>query len=146
MTNRKFIKDVYDKYDSKSKEVIADYFIRQGFIIVSDKEVYNYDLGIKDTNGFIYRLELEHRMTFKGKEFSFDTVHIPYRKKKNIAHFYLVINNDYTYFLTTKMRNIKESNIINIFCMGRPLKEDFYDVPIGLWLLIEIKKPQIFKN
>ena len=127
MTNREFIQEVYDENDSKSKEVIARYFLRRGFTVVSDKEVYNYDLGIKGDNNFVYRLELEHRMNFIGKSFPYDTIHVPYRKRKNIAHYYIVLNNDFTCFLLTKMSNIKKSDIVSLYCMGRPLKEDFYN-------------------
>ena len=124
---------MWDRYnDSASKKAIIDALRGKGYF-AEDNTVdnqYAVDLVIG-----VYA-DLEHREVWEGTEFPFNTIHIPYRKKKfieGVKFKYIVLNKDYSYCLICEGEDIlkapvAEVRISNHKKFNRKEFEEFYNV------------------
>ena len=86
-TNRPFSKSLYEAYDQKAKEKLADYLQAKGHSIVSDKEDYNVDVvSKKDT--FTYFNEAEVKVAWDGDwPTHWHEIRIPARKRRLVEKY-----------------------------------------------------------
>jgi len=77
---KQFDPELYAQYDP-AKEIVMDFFRRGGCKAIVNPDQYGIDLIIDDK---IF-VEVEVKNEFKGPKFTWDTLHIPSRKKKFIT-------------------------------------------------------------
>jgi hypothetical protein len=87
--------------------------------------------------------EAEVRQLWNTSNFYFDTIHIPYRKKKYLQHdlptFYFVINSMGTYAFVIMAENILKSPV-KVMSNKFQKKEMFFDVSKNKAKLYKLKK------
>lgn len=108
MSYKKFSKELYDGNDNISKQAAAIFFVQKGWQVISSDEVYTYDLKI-GKNGTILKIEVERKRVWKGCEFPYPTIDVPYRKRRNEADLFLMFNENFTSLLLMPMSCVKDS-------------------------------------
>lgn len=97
--SRSFNLQAYQGCDSPAKIAAVDLMKRKGYELESDlnKEYYkNFDLRFKHIKtGKIVSIENEYRSVFHKIKLSYDTIHIPLRKKDTQSDFYFVWGPEY---------------------------------------------------
>ena len=79
---KKFDKELYDIYDSVSKEAARDALQKKGYTVCDNIDKYAQDL-VAEKDGKMFLVETEVKNVWKGPEFPYDTVQLPERKKKS---------------------------------------------------------------
>ena len=137
MMKRQFNKEAYDECDGKAREAISDFLKNLGFTVEKNEEDYKVDIKALRPEGH----ELEVRTVWEGDKFPFDSIHIPYRKKKVIDSnryvFFWVLRKDYKKAYVVDGRDVQDTEVKNVKANG--IWEKFYDVPLKEWSLITLK-------
>lgn len=125
--------------DAEERRLIISYMARHGWVLYPEVEQYSkYDLKFQKGIDFI-TLELEHRHEFIQfidpdgfNDIPYKTIHIPYRKHKSEADYYVIFNRDRTQIFVIRMADIKKSPVIRIKLNRKDSlkEEDFYNVSI----------------
>ena len=134
MKTKPFNQEVHDANDPKSKEVVLKYLNKIGLDAYENPNKYGIDIVVD-------RFELKRRTIWSGDTFPFDTIHIPYRKKKffKFDAFYCVLNKEYTYMLCCPSSIIRKSLVLEVCNKSVPEDEYFYDISVDEFTLIDLK-------
>lgn len=101
---KKFDEELYAQYDP-AKQIVIDFFERNGHKAIVNPDQYGIDLIIDDK----FFVEVEVKNEFKGAKFTWDTLHIPSRKKKFItdATMFCVVNVEGTHAMFAPGKIVK---------------------------------------
>ena len=124
---KRFDDNLYKKYDIDAKQKIIKFFKEKKGMTLVEGNRYGIDLH-EITGSFFVEVEVKESW---NNTFNFDTLHIPYRKKKFITGktFFCVLNKEKNRFLLvhdSKLNNkheVKNKYVEN--------GEYFYDIPIN---------------
>lgn len=131
---RKFNKDAYDNYDHSNKLELKNLMKKKGYTLIGDinEEHYKkYDLVFKDNNtNKTLSFENETRINFDKIKSTYNTIHIPIRKKNTQADYYIVWNSSMTelFLIPYSVINNHIDNLITVKCSSKYI-EDFIDIP-----------------
>ena len=81
MVNKPFSQDLHDEYDERGRSAAKQLFKRWGLELKDNPDKYGVDLIAYKKDKIYGYVEVEVRDAWKGK-FAFDTLNIPYRKRK----------------------------------------------------------------
>ena len=135
---KKFSKKLYNISDNKSKQEAIKFLQQKGYELISDDEVYTYDLKMKKDDKIIL-IEVEHKRVWNGDNFPYSTVDVPYRKIKNEADIFIMFNNDYTVLFITSMNIVKKSPT-SLKDTIYTKQERFYNIPLNKGKFIKLKE------
>lgn len=144
MKNKKFDQSLHDQYDASGREVVKSFFHSKLNIIAKDNpNLYGVDLLLYKNKTLVGYAEVEVRNNWKTDNFPYDTLNVPYRKKKLLENelptFFFSINS-----IKTRMFCCKAENIIECEIKENPNKyvksdEYFYKVPVSILKSISIE-------
>ena len=120
---------MYNISDNKSKQEAIKFLKQRGYKLISDDEVYTYDLRMKKGDKIVL-IEVEHKRVWGGDDFPYPTVDVPYRKIKNEADIFIMFNNDYTVLFITPMDTVKESPT-SLKNTKYTKQERFFNIPLN---------------
>jgi hypothetical protein len=136
MKTKRFDQSLHDQYDNAGRQVVKSYFSSRLNIIAKDNpNVYGVDLLLYKENRLVGYAEVEVRNNWKTDAFPYDTLNVPYRKKKLLENelptFFFSINT-----LKTRMFCCKAESILECEVKENPNKyvksdEYFYKVPVN---------------
>lgn len=132
----------YNKWDSPAKQAVRNFLLRLGCQLSSDIEDYNADIKVIKPEVSYHEVEVKPGWVSDWPP-SWDTIHIPYRKKRLIdmqdlpdrLTFY-VLRKD-----LQKAWSIKASECINIVQVPNkfiPSGEYFFNIPVKNATLIDL--------
>lgn len=121
-----FNKAAYNHSDPVKYKVV-DYLNKSGVYTICFEDKSTEDIKVLVP----YNIEVEHRTIWKGENFPYKTISIPYRKyrhkKKNT--FFYVVNNELTYAYIINSNLLLEKYLI-VKETTRYKKEKFFHIPI----------------
>lgn len=134
MKTKPFSQELYNQNDN-AKELAIKWFDSIGFKLIVNKDQYGIDLV---GNKFMVEVEVKHN--WKGKDFPFETVHIPGRKLKfaNDKSIFFMFNHDKSYAMLIDGKLVSNSSVIikdNIYLN----KENFIEVNIKNCTIVRIQ-------
>lgn len=135
--NKPFNQKTYDENDIECRAILIESYNKRGFFTLDGNKVDRYGCDIMI--GFY--CDVERRPSWRGAKFPFNTIHVPYRKKKMIdgkRFKYYVFNRDRDYILVCDGQDILDSNIVAIKTKEGTLNERFFDVDIKNFKLYKI--------
>ncbi len=142
--HHKFNKEAFDAVDSKSREASKKYISSKGLTVKDHPDQYSVDLIVYVTPTEIIYVECECRSIWKDGKFPFDTIHIPYRKKKflelDFPCVYHAWDADFKYAVSIHSSDIKGSPIVEVKNRAIAEGEYFYDVPINKTKIIKLNE------
>jgi len=136
MNNEKEYSKSLDEKTRDAKNRVINYLTKKWNVEIKSETENSIKIYCKDkkTDVEMFRLEMELRFSWKGFDFPYKTVTIPYRKKKSLEEdiqiFYMVLNEFGNEILITTKDNILNSNKISkdtIYTKG----EEFFDVDLN---------------
>ena len=144
MKTKRFDKTLHDQYDNSGREVVKNYFSSKLNITAKDNpDLYGVDLLLYRDNELIGYAEVEVRNNWKTNAFPYDTLNVPYRKKKlldnDLPTFFFSVNS-----IKTRMFCCKAENVLGCEVKENPNKyvksdEYFYKVPVNILKTIELR-------
>jgi len=132
MSYKRFDKDLYNQWDDKAKQVVMTYFASNGIRLKVNPNKYGIDLLDRVGVG----VEVEVKEVWEDV-FPFETIHIPYRKKKwvNGKNLFVILNRR-----LSKMAIIDSVDMTNIVTKDTIYtdKEKFYEVSIDKITIVNL--------
>ncbi len=133
-----FNKQAYQACDSRAKNAVRAYLDSKG-IITNVREDYGVD--IRSWIPTDHEVEIKSSWVDDWPD-SWNTVHIPYRKKKLLSKgsrvMFWVLNKDCTKAWHIDCKYMEDKYVRNIPNTRYPDGENFYDIPISCCKLIKI--------
>jgi hypothetical protein len=130
-----FDKELYDKYDTPSKQVLMNILSHRGYTLQGDINEEHYkdtDIITKDDKGNEVKWEIQVRSQDnynKLRDNTYKTFFVHTRKNQNTSQYYVVFPEDYKEMAIISMKHIKESPIKTVKTK-RGEYESFFDVPM----------------
>lgn len=135
-----FSKEQHAQDDAPAKKAVSRFlFKRWKYIPLENKDQYGVDILCMKDGKVVGYVEVERRHSWRGV-FTYETVHVPARKKK-----YFDVPNTIIFSVRSDLRKaywttgqkVLESPII-IFDNKECENEDFFDVPLEKWTLVDL--------
>jgi len=129
-----FSQEAFNQWDEFGKQVVKDYLLTKGHIIVPNPDRYGVDL-YSDKNGTLYRWEVEVKSRIKWtsqEDYPYDTVSFLGRKKKWTAFpfWYCIVCAETKNILFAYSQQIyHEEYEVRKYIQGRGEVQKFYHVP-----------------
>lgn len=140
ITDSKFYKEQFDK-GKKYEEIVPKILdkVAKEFIVFPNPYPYGVDFLIRKGKRILCGIEVEERSGYwhSEKEFPYDMINVPYRKRKffdcTYSIFYLVIRGDKRSALLFDLRGVKNYPVLDQFTVRNPVdkgvKERFFQYP-----------------
>jgi len=136
MTRKAFSPSLYKANDAKGKTAVTAH-LQKGGSWINASEDKKHD--IRELQ--LLRHEVEIRSGWTGAKFPFDTIHIPYRKKRLMqeSFTYWVLNRECTHAMTIQSEDIDCCPIEQVPNKYVPDgTESFFDVPVEGFTLVKL--------
>lgn len=135
-----FDQTLHDENDKIAKDAVRDFIKYQWSLSAIEGDKYGVDLIVRSGDEVVGYAEVERRHNWVGK-FTFQTVHVPFRKKKffemakETALF--AVSQDLSQAMWARGEDILSSPIVKLD--NRYMKDEpFFDVPVGLWKTVDL--------
>jgi len=138
--NKRFSKELYQKYDALAKEATKLYYHNQGYSAVENTERYRQDLVV-DAPQRQHLGECEVKLVWKTFEFPYDTVQLPKRKSKffdQLTQFF-IWNHDLTRAATFWSNEISDLEPVEVPNKYVYKGEYFYQIPLERVTFVELQ-------
>jgi hypothetical protein len=149
MKTKPFDPSLHDRYDSPGRQVVKEYITNRLCLTAQDNpDIYGVDLIIYKENKIVGYAEVEVRNNWSSDTFPYDTLNVPYRKKKLLENdkptFFFSVNKPQTRMFCCTAEIVLNSNVEENRNKYVKSDEYFYKIPVNKLKLIEIhSKPQV---
>ena len=141
---KRFDRELYKSSDALARAAGKKYWSSLGYSVIDNPNTYGPDLIVTSTMGFYSEVEI--KKVWSGKEFAYDTLQIPERKKKflglDMPTVFIVFNNEQTHGFVCTDEQLANSPLVEVSNKYVRSGELFYQVPINLLELIEVPSVQ----
>lgn len=129
--HKHFSKKDHQKYDEIARNSAKTFWSKLGWTVEDNPNEYGVDL-IAEKDGKRFYLEVEVKRGWHGKEFKYDTVHLPVRKSKFLDRptQFMVFNNSLTHAAVISRKAVRNSPVSVVPNRKIPIGEKFFDVPV----------------
>lgn len=137
LARKKFDPALYRANDAKGKGAVVAHLQKEGSFVNAAEDTKH---DVKEMA--LKHHEVEVRSGWTGANFPYETIHIPYRKKRlmNKPFTYWVLNFECTHALTIESEDISGCPIVGVSNKYVPDgSEEFYDVPTEGFTLVKLK-------
>lgn len=137
-----FDRSLYAENDSLARAAGKRYWHSQGYTVEDNGDRYGPDLIVTTHENEKFYCEVEIKKVWSGKDFAYDTLQIPERKKKFLLLerpcIFIVFNNKQTYGFLCTHSELAASPLVEVSNKYVRAGELFYQVPINKLTLIEV--------
>jgi hypothetical protein len=137
-----FDKDLYSENDTLARAAGKRYWSSQGYMVEDNSDRYGPDLIVTTHEKERFYCEVEIKKVWSGKDFAYDTLQIPGRKKKFLLYempcMFIVFNNEQTHGFLCTHSELAVSPVVEVSNKYVRAGELFYQVPINKLSLIEV--------
>lgn len=141
MAKKKFDRALFNENDTAARAAGKRYWRSLGYDVTDNPDTYGPDL-IVDTGTDKFYGEVEIKRVWSGKDFAYDTLQIPGRKKKfiglDLPTKFVVFNADQTYGFVCPCSQLAVSPLVEVANKYVYAGEMFYQIPIATLQLIEV--------
>jgi hypothetical protein len=141
MAKKAFDRGLFSENDTLARAAGKRYWKSVGYAVEDNPDRYGPDL-IVDTGNEKFYSEVEIKKVWSGKEFQYDTLQIPERKKKFIGRDmgckFIVFNNEQTHGFLCPCSTLAVSPLVEVSNKYVRSGELFFQVPIANIEFIEV--------
>ena len=141
MGNKPFNRALYNQNDSKARAAGKRYWLSLGYKVIDNPDTYGADLII-DTGTEKFYSEVEIKRVWSGKDFAYDTLQIPERKKKflnlDMPTKFIVFNAEQTHGFVCPSNELAVSPLVEVPNKYMYSGERFFQVPVSKISLVEV--------
>jgi hypothetical protein len=131
MSNKKFDRELYEKYDALGKSTVKHFMKQLGYKLLSEEEAYKSHDLIFEKDGDEIKVEIQVCRSWETLQFPYATLNMPLRKKSTTSDIFITVNRNGSALLTIPMEKILASPIITKdTCFTRG--EKFFNTPQSL--------------
>ena len=143
MKTKRFSKGLFVKYDKLARQATIDYLKNIGFSAVENEDKYAQDLivvGEIDTYPEKYFVECEVKAVWKGTDFPYPNVQLPYRKKKFFSKptQFFIWNEGCDRAATFWSHDVKPLTPVEVHNVHIAKGEYFYQIPLDLVTFVQL--------
>jgi hypothetical protein len=146
MANKPFSPSLFKENDTLARAAGKRYWRSQGYIAEDNPDRYGPDL-IVDTGLQKFYSEVEIKRVWSGKEFQYETLQIPERKRKFIGLdmpcAFIVFNNEQTYGYLCTDSQLAVSPVVEVSNKYMRSGENFFKIPVNTLTLVEVPSEEI---
>lgn len=141
---KRFDRELYQMYDQLAKEKVNTIIDKRRFKLQENPKKRGVDLFLLNKGEHILNIETEIKRVWKDKEFQYDTVQIPERKKKftnlELPTLFVMFNADQSSYLVIKDTDLVKSPLKEVPNRYVFKEEYFYQVPLKKVVFNDINK------
>lgn len=141
MVKKRFDRALFTENDTAARAAGKRYWSSIGYSVIDNPDTYGPDL-IVDTGTDKFYGEVEIKRVWSGKDFAYDTLQIPGRKKKfiglDLPTNFIVFNADQTYGFLCTCSQLAVSPLVEVANKYVYSGEMFYQIPVSTLALIEV--------
>lgn len=134
MQNKRFDKELFDKYDKMGRDIVKSYVGQWGMFAEDNPDKYGVDLLLYSDKGLVACAEVEVRNSWKTVEFPYEDLNVPHRKKKLLENeldtFFFSINAEGTALFFCKAEDVLGSDVKESRNKYVYKGEHFFKVPL----------------
>jgi hypothetical protein len=134
MQNKRFDKELFDKYDKMGRDIVKSYVGQWGMVAEDNPDRYGVDLNLYADGKLVGVAEVEVRNSWKTVEFPYEDLNVPHRKKKllenDIDTFFFSINAEGSALFFCKAEDVLSSEVKESRNKYVYKGEHFYKVPL----------------
>jgi hypothetical protein len=131
---KRFDPELYRINDALAKESVINAIDKRKFKVVENPKKRGVDLLVYNKGRHVLNIETEIKRVWKDKQFAYDTVQIPERKKKfaelEVPTIFVMFNADQTSYLVIKDKDLLKSPKKEVPNRYVYKGEYFYQVPL----------------
>lgn len=136
---KNFDQKLFNKFDRPAKEQAIEFLAYYEYEAIENPDCYGPDLIVFKNGDLIGYAECEVRTVWKNKEFPFESLSLPFRKKKfltqasaeEIKIIFLVFNSDFSAIAKVKGQAVSDSPVVERSNRLGPENEKFFDIPLS---------------
>lgn len=141
MANKPFSPSLFQENDTPARAAGKRYWRSLGYHVEDNPDRYGPDLLV-DTGTLKFYSEVEIKRVWSGKEFKYDTLQIPERKRKFIGLempcAFIVFNNEQTHGYLCTDSQLAVSPVVEVSNKYMRSGENFFKLPVNTLTLIEV--------
>lgn len=120
----------FNKYDEAARNRAKEFWESQGYTCTDHDDEYDVDLVV-EKNGKRFYCEVEVKTVWHGKDFKYDTIHIPVRKAKFLGKptQFMVFNNSLTHAAVIGRKKVLNATKVDVPNRKIAFGEKFFDIP-----------------
>lgn len=115
MQNKRFDKELFDKYDQMGRDIVKSFVGQWGMLAEDNPDRYGVDLLLYAEGKLVACAEVEVRNSWKTVEFPYEDLNVPHRKKKLLENevdtFFFSINSEGTALFFCKAEDVLSSEV-----------------------------------
>ena len=125
-----FQKSIFNKYDEAARNQAKAFWSSQGYSCTDHEDEFDVDLVV-EKDGRRFYCEVEVKTVWHGKEFKYETIHIPVRKAKFLGKptQFMVFNNSLTHAAVIGRKAVLKSKKVEVPNVKIRFGEKFFDIP-----------------
>lgn len=139
IVRKQFNERDFSDFDQIAREKAKKYLQSAGYKVEDNVDTYGVDLICECSHGRKFAVEVEVKKGWRG-EFSFDTLHIPFRKEKfiNGSTLFLVFSSNLYSVAIVTSDTLRKSPVVSINNYKVEGKEKFFDIPVEKVKLVRL--------
>lgn len=120
----------FNKYDEAARNRAKEFWESQGYTCTDHADEYDVDLVV-EKDGKRFYCEVEVKTVWHGKDFKYDTIHIPVRKAKFLGKptQFMVFNNSLTHAAVIGRKKVLNATKVDVPNRKIAFGEKFFDIP-----------------
>ena len=120
----------FSKYDEAARSRAKEFWSAQGYTCTDHENEYDVDLVV-EKDGKRFYCEVEVKTVWHGKDFKYDSIHIPVRKAKFLGKptQFMIFNNSLTHAAVIGRKAVLRSPKVEVPNVKIRFGEKFFDVP-----------------
>ena len=129
---KKFEQAHHDKFDDPARDTAKSWWASLGWDIKDNPDKYGVDL-IAEKEGKRVYVEVEVKRVWHGAEFTYDTLHVPYRKTKFLDKptKFMIFNASRTHAAVIGRAAVRKAPVIEVPNRTIGRGEKFYNIPVS---------------
>jgi len=128
----------FNKYDKAARTRAKAFWSSQGYTCTDNEDEFGVDLVVEREQRRFY-CEVEVKTVWHGKDFKYDSIHIPVRKAKFLGKptQFMLFNNSLTHAAIIARDTVIDSPMVEVPNVKIRFGEKFFDIPTDKAIFVQ---------
>ena len=128
----------FNKYDKAARTRAKAFWSSQGYTCTDNEDEFGVDLVV-ERDGRRFYCEVEVKTVWHGKDFKYDSIHIPVRKAKFLGKptQFMLFNNSLTHAAIIARDTVIDSPMVEVPNVKIRFGEKFFDIPTDKAIFVQ---------
>ena len=128
----------FNKYDKAARTRAKAFWSSQGYTCTDNEDEFGVDLVVEREHRRFY-CEVEVKTVWHGKDFKYDSIHIPVRKAKFLGKptQFMLFNNSLTHAAIIARDTVIDSPMVEVPNVKIRFGEKFFDIPTDKAIFVQ---------